>query len=189
MKRLSSPVPSASTTGVCRSIPTSAVSSAENKQRLCAPDPAFARELAVNEYLSGPAPARSAPIVIELEADRRSSRRQGLSALDGEAFPVEEVVVERGHAILHVKRPPSEPTALHEDCALAAAGRDHHIGGDAERLVHDVEECVLRNPRHALRQREGRPPRHQVRPAGQRGDRTFKRTVVHRKDEVRDGLG
>ena len=96
--------------------------------------------------------------------------------------------MERRHAIQHVERPASESPPCTRIAPWPPSAGNHHIGGDAERTVLDVEERVLRHSGHALRQRQRRPARHQVRSAGQRGDRALKRPVIHGKNEVRDRL-
>ena len=79
--------------------------------------------------------ADSAAVIGEVEGDRCWTRRQRFRCSDGVARQPEEVVGVDRLAVLHVQRPTAKATALRQDRAVGASGRDVEISSDLARPV------------------------------------------------------
>ena len=164
VKRDFASAPMASTTGVPRSMPTSAVSSAE-KMPACV---AGIRPSATFSPLTNSVPVPPLP-----GRRRRRRTRSGVPPCRRRAFwstptdvslQAEEVVVVGRHAVLDVERPAAEAPALGDDGAVAAAGRHLDLGGDGLGPVLHVDEDALHHAGHAFGERQRRAPAHEVGP-------------------------
>ena len=128
--------------------------------------------------------AGSAAVIGEVEGDRRGTGRQGFGCGDGVALQPEEVVGVGRLAVLHVQRPAAEATALRQDRAVGAIGRNLELGGDLARAVLHVHEGVFHHALHPLVEREGRAITQDIRPAGDGRVRALDGPVVDRQHVV-----
>ena len=170
--------PMASTTGVPRSMPTSAVSSAEKMPGCVTLDSSLANLLAVNEQRPLAALRRAAAVIVELEHHRGLAGRELLRGGDREALEAKEVVVVRRHAVFDVERPAAEAPALRDHRAVAAARGHFDLRRDHLGAVLHVDEDGLHHAGHALRERHRRPPAHEIRSADRLRVKPLEDTVV-----------
>lgn len=139
LKREAASEPIASTTGVPRSIPTSAVSSAEKMAAwVCGISPSATF---LSFTWSVPVPPLPGPAagVCEFEADRGFAGGELLLPDDGAAPKSEEIAVVSGHAVLQVERPAAEASALGDEGAVAAALGRLRLVARRELRLADIE--------------------------------------------------